>query len=180
MLGPMADPLDVLLGVSMVAVVLYCLARAFVPALRTDGHRRDLDAWHLVMAAAMAVMLLAGLTLLPALLAIFGRAVFWPSKTQEGTGKAGVWGRVSARIVRHPGPTLVAGLVVFGGLAFAVTASTFAPLLMLGIWWRGLTPVGAVAGLLVGGLGSGFAVAWTLATSTSPGWTSAMLGQPAA
>ena len=56
----MADPLDVLLGVSMVAVVLYCVARAFVPALRPDGHRRDLDAWHLVMAAAMAVMLLAG------------------------------------------------------------------------------------------------------------------------
>ena len=66
------------------------------------------------------------------------------------------------------------------GLAFAVTASTFAPLLMLGIWWRGLTPVGAVAGLLVGGLGSGFAVAWTLATSPSAGWASAMLGQPAA
>ena len=44
----------------MVAVVLYCVARAFVPALRPDGHRRDLDAWHLVMAAAMAVMLLAG------------------------------------------------------------------------------------------------------------------------
>ena len=42
------------------------------------------------------------------------------------------------------------------GLAFAVTASTFAPLLMLGIWWRGLTAAGAVAGLLVGGLGSGF------------------------
>ena len=60
MLGPMADPLHVLLGVSMVAVVLYCVARAFVPALRPDGHRRDLDAWHLVMAAAMAVMLLAG------------------------------------------------------------------------------------------------------------------------
>jgi hypothetical protein len=56
----MADPLDVLLGVSMVAVVLYCVARAFVPALRPDDHRRDLDAWHLVMAAAMAVMLLAG------------------------------------------------------------------------------------------------------------------------
>ena len=54
------------------------------------------------------------------------------------------------------------------GLAFAVTASTFAPLLMLGIWWRGLTPVGAVAGLLVGGLGSGFAVAWTLADVPLP------------
>ena len=66
------------------------------------------------------------------------------------------------------------------GLAFAVTASTFAPLLMLGIWWRGLTPTGAVAGLLVGGLGSGAAVAWTLATSSSTGWTAALLGQPAA
>ncbi|MCF6377967.1 cation acetate symporter [Nocardioides KLBMP 9356] len=66
------------------------------------------------------------------------------------------------------------------GLAFAVTASTFAPLLMLGIWWRGLTPTGAVAGLLVGGLGSGAAVAWTLGTSASSGWAAALLGQPAA
>jgi cation/acetate symporter len=66
------------------------------------------------------------------------------------------------------------------GLAFAVTASTFAPLLILGIWWRGLTPAGAVAGLLVGGLGSGAAVAWTLSTSASSGWSAALLGQPAA
>ena len=48
-------------------------------------------------------MLLAGLTLLPALLAIFGRAAFWPSKTREGTGKIGMWGRVATRIVQHPG-----------------------------------------------------------------------------
>ena len=36
------------------------------------------------------------------------------------------------------------------GLAFAVAASTFCPLLVLGIWWRGLTDAGAIAGLLVG------------------------------
>jgi RND superfamily putative drug exporter len=78
------------------------------------------------LAIGIGVMLLAGLTLLPALLAIFGRAVFWPSKTQAGTGKTGVWGRVSARIVRRPVPTLVAGLVVFGGLATAVSAYTAA------------------------------------------------------
>jgi len=78
------------------------------------------------LAIGIAVMLLAGLTLLPALLAIFGRAVFWPSKTQAGAGKAGVWGRVSVRIVRHPVPTLVTGLVVFGGLALATTAYTAA------------------------------------------------------
>jgi RND superfamily putative drug exporter len=40
-------------------------------------------------AATVIAALLAGLTLLPALLAIFGRAAFWPSKTREGTGKRG-------------------------------------------------------------------------------------------
>ena len=76
------------------------------------------------LAIGIVVMLLAGLTLLPALLSIFGRAVFWPSKTQSGTGKAGVWGRVAVRIIRHPVPTLVTGLVVFGGLAIAASANT--------------------------------------------------------
>ena len=32
-------------------------------------------------------------------------------------------------------------------MAFAVSASTFAPLLVLGIWWPGLTVRGAVADL---------------------------------
>jgi RND superfamily putative drug exporter len=76
------------------------------------------------LAIGIVVMLLAGLTLLPALLSIFGRAVFWPSKTQSGAGKAGVWGRVAVRIIRHPVPTLVSGLVVFGGLAIAASANT--------------------------------------------------------
>ncbi|WP_248579994.1 cation acetate symporter [Nocardioides sp. InS609-2] len=66
------------------------------------------------------------------------------------------------------------------GLAFAVSASTFCPLLVLGIWWRGLTARGALAGLAVGGLGSGLGVAWTLGTSETTGWTAVLLGQPAA
>lgn len=37
------------------------------------------------------------------------------------------------------------------GLAFAVAASTFFPLLTLGIWWRRITEPGALAGLMVGG-----------------------------
>jgi len=76
------------------------------------------------LAIGIGVILLAGLTLLPALLAIFGRAVFWPSKTQAGTGKAGIWGRVAVRIISRPATTLIAGLVVFGGLAVAVSANT--------------------------------------------------------
>lgn len=37
------------------------------------------------------------------------------------------------------------------GLAFAVAASTFFPLLTLGIWWRRMTEPGALAGVMVGG-----------------------------
>ena len=36
-------------------------------------------------------------------------------------------------------------------LVFAVAASTFCPLLVLGIWWRGLTARGAVAGVASAG-----------------------------
>jgi len=35
-------------------------------------------------------------------------------------------------------------------LAFTVAASTFAPIFILGIWWRGMTEKGALAGLLIG------------------------------
>ncbi|MEV7429789.1 MULTISPECIES: cation acetate symporter [unclassified Nocardioides] len=66
------------------------------------------------------------------------------------------------------------------GLAFAVAASTFCPLLLLGIWWRRLTDAGAVAGLAVGGLGSGAAVLLTLTTAAPAGWPSVLLEQPAA
>jgi putative drug exporter of the RND superfamily len=71
------------------------------------------------LAIAIALMLLAGLTLLPALLAIFGRAAFWPSSVRPGAGRAGWWGAACARIVRRPLVTLVGGLVVFGALAVA-------------------------------------------------------------
>jgi Na+(H+)/acetate symporter ActP len=66
------------------------------------------------------------------------------------------------------------------GLAFAVAASTFCPLLVLGIWWRGLTDAGALAGLVGGGLASGVAVALTIADPTRTGWAGALLAQPAA
>jgi len=71
------------------------------------------------LAIAIGLMLIAGLTLLPALLAIVGPAAFWPSSVRPGAGRPGWWGPACARIVRRPAVTLVAGLVVFGALAVA-------------------------------------------------------------
>jgi Na+(H+)/acetate symporter ActP len=66
------------------------------------------------------------------------------------------------------------------GLAFAVAASTFCPLLVLGIWWRRLTDVGAVAGMVVGGVLSGLAVVDTLLQHEHDGWAGSLLAHPAA
>ncbi len=66
------------------------------------------------------------------------------------------------------------------GLAFAVAASSFCPLLLLGIWWRGLTDVGALAGLVAGGGLATAAVAATIAGVDRDGWSGALLAQPAA
>ncbi|SUS05968.1 putative Na+(Or H+)/acetate symporter ActP [uncultured Defluviicoccus sp.] len=40
--------------------------------------------------------------------------------------------------------------------AFVVAASTFTPVLILGIWWKGANTLGAIAGLVVGGVLSGW------------------------
>jgi Na+(H+)/acetate symporter ActP len=65
-------------------------------------------------------------------------------------------------------------------LAFAVAASTFCPLLVLGIWWGGLTDRGALAGLLVGGVSSATAVVLSLFEVAPGGWLGLLLARPAA
>jgi RND superfamily putative drug exporter len=76
------------------------------------------------LAIGIGFMLLAGLTLLPALLSIFGRTAFWPSKTAFGAGRAGWWGGVAGRIVRRPATTLAVGVLAFGALAIAAIGYT--------------------------------------------------------
>lgn len=70
------------------------------------------------------------------------------------------------------------------GLAFAVAASTLCPLLVLGIWWRGLTARGAMWGLAVGGLLSGVAVTVAVVGGVDEdvlgGWPAVLIGYPAA
>ncbi|MDV9189602.1 cation acetate symporter [Streptomyces sp. SR27] len=65
------------------------------------------------------------------------------------------------------------------GLAFAVSASSFCPLLVLGIWWRRLTPPGAMAGLLLGGGSALAAVMATRAGLAPEGWPHTLMAWPA-
>ncbi len=65
------------------------------------------------------------------------------------------------------------------GWAFAVAASSFCPLLLLGIWWPRLTRVGAMWGLALGGGASSLAVVASLAGFGARGWPALLLGEPA-
>jgi cation/acetate symporter len=68
---------------------------------------------------------------------------------------------------------------VLVGWAFALAASTFCPMFLLGIWWRGLTARGAIAGMLAGGVVATVGIAVTLAAGPLGGAVGALLAQPA-
>lgn len=74
--------------------------------------------------------------------------------------------------------TVPEGLVSSVGNVFVFAASSLTPVLILGVWWRGLTARGAVAGMLVGALGCG--TAFVLAPLVGEGFVHELLAQPAA
>jgi RND superfamily putative drug exporter len=93
-----------------VAGALMCLALASFGIYRGLGP---------ALAIGLAVMLLAALTLLPAILSLLGRAVFWPSKTEHKV-RIGLWGRVADRVIKKPVVMLVAGTALLVALSFGV------------------------------------------------------------
>jgi RND superfamily putative drug exporter len=77
-----------------------------------------------VMAIGIAVGLCAMITLLPALLVIFGRWVFWPLRPTVGSPEPterGLWARIGQRIARRPRVVWVVTAVVLAALALGVT-----------------------------------------------------------
>ena len=82
-----------------------------------------------VIALAVALMMLAAVTLIPAVLTIFGRRAFWPWQPRLDTGPApqadwrrSVYGRVGAVVLRRPGMTLAVT-----GAALAVLVAGLLP-----------------------------------------------------
>jgi cation/acetate symporter len=76
-----------------------------------------------------------------------------------------------------PAARLDVGVLVTS--AFAVAASTFCPLLVLGIWWPRLTARGAIVGMVTGLVASAGVIGVDLFLGAPPGLAAILLGQPA-
>ena len=76
------------------------------------------------LALGVLVLLLAALTLLPALLSIAGRWLFWPSHPAAGQRTTAAWGRLAGLVVQRPLPVLIAGIVLLGALAACIAGFT--------------------------------------------------------
>ncbi|MBW0118345.1 cation acetate symporter [Pseudonocardia sp. KRD-169] len=179
-------------GFYITVTVLGALSRLYTPQLLVSG---ETDAAVLLLPTAVLGTGWAGIAI-GALVAAGAWAAFLSTSSGLIVSVAGVlstdvFHRRRVRDFRFA--AVLAGIVPLGlalgvqrldfseavALVFAVAASTFCPLLMLGIWWRGLTDRGAVAGLLVGGVLSAGAVAVSLAGLGGPGVLGVLLYRPA-
>ena len=78
-----------------------------------------------VIAAGVAVTFIAALTLIPALLALLGRAAFWPRIPRVGqASRHGVWQRVAASVVERPRRAAAATAAVLALLGVGLVAYT--------------------------------------------------------
>ncbi len=82
-----------------------------------------------VAAIGVATGMLAGLTLLPALLTIFGRKGFWPRRgmvaydpAHEYERREGIWRKLGDRVLRRPGAALAVTVLLFVGGALGLLA----------------------------------------------------------
>jgi putative drug exporter of the RND superfamily len=71
------------------------------------------------LAIAVGVMLITALTLVPAVVSLLGRAVFWPSKSWKKEPKASAYTRLGDAVGRRPLVTAVASGIVLLALASA-------------------------------------------------------------
>ncbi len=100
----------------VIASAAFAVAIAFATlVLAQFGQLRALGP---AIAAAVAVMLLAGVTLMPALLAITGRGMFWPSRSWQRAPRHGFAARLGEYVAGHPARVALASTAVLAALAF--------------------------------------------------------------
>jgi RND superfamily putative drug exporter len=100
----------------VIASAAFAVSIAFATlALAQFGQLRALGP---AVAAAVAVMLLAGITFMPAVLAVTGRKLFWPSTSWQRAPRKGFAFRLGAFVADHPGRVALASVAVLAVLAF--------------------------------------------------------------
>ena len=105
----------VIASAGTVAIAMLCLTFAEANSTRGMGP---------VAAIGVGVGVLAMLSLLPSLLLVFGRWLFWPARPSVGSaepGASGAWAVVGRRIARRPRVIWIATALILGGLAFGIT-----------------------------------------------------------
>ncbi|WP_312874923.1 sodium/solute symporter [Actinomadura litoris] len=186
-----AAAVPALLALFSVFPVLYgALGRLYTPDLLLTG---DLDATVLLLPQRMlpgpAGALLTGLVAAGAfaafistscgiVVAIAGTLSQCVRRRGVTAFRAGVVLALAAPLALLPGigPQGAANVVT---MALCVSACSLCPLLVLGIWWRGLTAPGAGAGLLLGGGLSVAAGVARLVAGPFTGWPAVLLTHPA-
>ncbi len=107
---------SILSSASTVVVATAIMGLAQLYALRVTGP---------AVAVGVACLLLAGLTLLPALMALCGRALFWPAQPRPGTlsdtaaADSGIWARTGRLVTTHPRAVALVATVVLLPLAIS-------------------------------------------------------------
>ncbi|MEU3272083.1 cation acetate symporter [Saccharomonospora sp. NPDC006951] len=171
-------------------VMIGALSRLYVPQLLVTGNT---DAAVLMVPSAMVQGLLG--QILVAITAAGAFAAFLSTSSGLLVSVAGVIatdllsGKVRdfqvATIVVAAVPAALAvtlpveDLSLSVGMSFALAASTFCPLLVLGIWWRRLTWLGAMVGMCVGGGLVLTAVVVNAISVRTGGWAPWFVQQPA-
>jgi RND superfamily putative drug exporter len=75
------------------------------------------------IAVSVLVMLAAGVTLMPAVLAVTGRAMFWPSKSWQRERTDGFAARLGRLVAHRPGTVVIVTVAVLGALATAAVGT---------------------------------------------------------
>ncbi|WP_127794740.1 cation acetate symporter [Agromyces sp. LHK192] len=167
------------------------LGRAFAPDLATTG---EADALILVLPDRLVPgpvgQLLTALVIAGAFAAFLstssGLVVSLAGVISQDLLGGSVRGFRAAALVSSLVPLAVAlatestGLAGSVGLVFAFTASTLCPVLLLGIWWRGLTSRGAISGMVTGAVLSGAAILLGGPLASAAPAVRPLLEQPAA
>ncbi|MET9885438.1 MMPL family transporter [Streptomyces sp. NPDC006430] len=101
-------------GTAITSAALTIVAAFATLGVATFGQFRVLGP---AIAIAVLVMLLGSLTLLPALLAVCGRKMFWPSRAMNREPRADAAARTGEGVARRPLARILAAVALLGALA---------------------------------------------------------------